>query len=61
VWFVLTAVCAMGVSFYLWFLVAMFKACLYTRICHLVRLEPATHEEPIGEAVRKETILRRAA
>jgi hypothetical protein len=60
-WFILTAICAVGVSFYLRFLVALCEECRFTRIFHLVSLEPKAHEGLISEAARGETISRRAA
>ena len=60
-WFVLTSVCGVGVLFYLRFLIAVCKECRFTRVCYLVRLEPQSHEESIEEAVRGETMFRRAA
>jgi len=60
-WFILTTVCAAGVSFYLRYLVALCKECRFTRICYLVRLEPEADEQLMSEAVRGETISRRAA
>lgn len=60
-WFILTAICAVGVSFYLRYLVALCKECRFTRICYLVRLEPKAHEGLMSEALHRETISRRAA
>jgi hypothetical protein len=60
-WFILTAICAGGVSFYLRYLVALCKECRFTRTCYLVGLEPKAHEGLTSEAVRGETISRRAA
>jgi len=59
--FILTAICAAGVLFYLRFLVALCKECRFTRICYLVRLEPKAHEGLMSDAARVETIFRRAA
>jgi uncharacterized protein (UPF0179 family) len=59
--FILTAICAAGVSFYLRFLVALCKECRFARICYLVRLEPEAHEGLMSETVRGKTIFRRAA
>jgi uncharacterized protein (UPF0179 family) len=61
VWFILTAICAVGVSFYLRYLVALCKECRFTRICYLVRLEPTVHDESMSEKVGGETMSRRAA
>jgi hypothetical protein len=61
VWLVFTAVCAMGVAFYLRFLMALCKEGLHTRICYQVRLQPGTREEWMGEVERKETRFPRAA
>jgi hypothetical protein len=60
-WFILTAICAVGVSFYLRYLVALCKECRLTRIRYLLRLEPKAHEGLMSEAVRGETVSRRAA
>jgi hypothetical protein len=60
-WFVLTAVCAVGVLFYLRFLIALCKECRFTRISYLVRLEPTVREESISETARGEPMSRRAA
>jgi hypothetical protein len=60
-WFILTAICAVGVSFYLRYLVALCKECHFTRVCCLVRLVPKAHHGLMAEAVRGETISRRAA
>jgi len=60
-WFILTAICVGGVSFYLQFLVALCKEYRFTRICYLVRLEPKTQEGSMREAMPGETISRRAA
>ena len=60
-WFILTAICAAGVSFYLRFLVALCRECRFTRICYLARLELKAHEGLMSESVRGETISRRAA
>jgi hypothetical protein len=60
-WFILTAICAVGVSFYLRYLVALCKECRFTRIRYLVRLEPKAHEGLMSEVARGETISRRAA
>lgn len=58
---VLTAVCAVGVLFYLRFLAALWKDCRFTRVGYLVRLQPNAHEELAGEAARKKTLSQRAA
>jgi hypothetical protein len=60
-WFILTAICAVGVSFYLRFLVALCKEWRFTRICYLTRLEPKAHERLMSEAVQEEKMSRRAA
>lgn len=60
-WFILTAICAVGVSFYLRYLVALCKECRVTRVCYLIRMEPKGHEGLMSEAGRGETISRRAA
>jgi len=60
-WFILTAICAVGVSFYLRYLVALCKECRFTRICYLVRLEPKAHQGSMSDAVSGEAISRRAA
>jgi uncharacterized protein (UPF0179 family) len=60
-WFIMTAICTVGVSFYLRFLVALCKECRFTRICYLVRLEPKADEGLMSESVRGERISRRAA
>ena len=60
-WFILTAICAAGVSFYLRCLVALCKECGFTRICYLVPLEAKAQEGLTREAERGETISRRAA
>jgi hypothetical protein len=59
--FVLIAVCAVGVAFYLRFLIALCKEVFRTRICYLLRLEPDALKELNVEAERQETMLRRAA
>jgi hypothetical protein len=59
--FILTAICAGGISFYLRYLVALCKECRCTRIRYLVRLEPKAHEGLMSEVVSGETISRRAA
>lgn len=60
-WFVMTAICALGILFYLRFLVALCKEYRFTRICYLVCLEPKAPEGSMSEAVRGESISRRAA
>ncbi len=55
--FILTAICAAGVSFYLRFLVALCKECRFTRICYLVRLEPKAREGLMSDAPRGGTII----
>jgi hypothetical protein len=59
-WIVL-AICAMALAFYVRFLVALCKELRYTRICYLVRIEPTTGEEPAVEPMREETTSQRAA
>jgi hypothetical protein len=61
VWLLFTAVCAMGVAFYLRFLIALCKEVFHTRICYLVLLQPSTREERMSEVERKETRFPRAA
>ena len=58
---ILLAICAMAVAFYARFLVALYREYRYTRICHLVCIEPTTGEEPAVEARRGKTMSRRAA
>lgn len=60
-WFILTAICAVGVSFYLRYLVALCKEFRFTRICYLVCMEPKAHEGLMSEAAHGETVSRRAA
>jgi hypothetical protein len=60
-WFILTAICVVGVSFYLRYLVALCKECGFTRIRYLVRLEAKAHEGLMSEAERGEEMSRRAA
>ncbi|MGB6473744.1 MAG: hypothetical protein WBF04_06645 [Candidatus Sulfotelmatobacter sp.] len=60
-WFVLTAICAMGILFYLRFLVALCKEYRFMRIGYLVRLEPTARQESMYEKARAEIGSRRAA
>jgi hypothetical protein len=57
----LTAICGIGVLFYLRFLIALCKECRFTRVCYLVRLEPQTHEGSVGETMSEHIMSRRAA
>jgi len=40
----MTALCTIGIGFYVRFLVALCKECSHHRICYLVRLQPSSEE-----------------
>jgi hypothetical protein len=46
----MTALCTVGVGFYVRFLVALYKECRHSRICYLVLLQSNSVEQVIPEA-----------
>jgi len=61
VWAGLATVWAVGVPFYLRFLVALFGELRRVRVGYLVRIQPATSEIPLVELGQKKTLHARAA
>ena len=58
---VMTALCTVGVAFYVRFLVALYKECRHSRICYLVLLQSNSVEQVISEARELEATIPRAA
>jgi uncharacterized protein (UPF0179 family) len=57
----ITALCAVSISFYLRFLIALCKECRRHRICYFVRLEPGSEEYLIPHTQELGTSISRAA
>jgi hypothetical protein len=58
---VMTALCTVGIAFYVRFLVALSKECRHHRIRYLLRLQPDSVEQLIPEAQELGTSISRAA
>lgn len=60
-WTIFLATCALGVPFYLWFLVAICKEFRGARVGCLVRIQPTSHEFASEESTRDQMPRARAA
>jgi len=58
---IVTGICAVGVAFYLRFLIALWKESRHAWICYLVRLDPEAGANPVVPLLKKEKSLARAA